>query len=181
MTLDEIKSQWEKDCEIDDIELDKSSLEIPKLHAKYQDLLTSKILVMKQYQFKYDTLLKNKWLWYNGKMSEDQIKELGWNDDPLDGLKIMKNDLQLFYLISGNSSTGSLCTDNKPKVTAARVTIATETGLRMMFLRNASMSEGAYFPSAELGFGDFIGSGDFFASVCNGSTVNSSTSTGMLR
>jgi hypothetical protein len=30
-------------------------------------------------------------------MSEDQIKELGWNDDPLDGLKIMKNDLQLFY------------------------------------------------------------------------------------
>ena len=97
MTLDEIKSQWEKDCEIDDIELDKSFLEIPKLHAKYQDLLTSKILVMKQYQFKYDTLLKNKWLWYNGKMSEDQIKELGWNDDPLDGLKIMKNDLQLFY------------------------------------------------------------------------------------
>ena len=97
MTLDEIKLEWEKDCEIDDIELDKSSLEIPKLHAKYQDLLTSKILVMKQYQFKYDTLLKNKWLWYNGKMSEDQIKELGWNDDPLDGLKIMKNDLQLFY------------------------------------------------------------------------------------
>ena len=97
MTLDEIKSQWEKDCEIDDIELDKSSLEIPKLHAKYQDLLSSKILVMKQYQFKYDTLLKNKWLWYNGKMSQEQIKELGWSDDPLDGLKIMKTDLQIFY------------------------------------------------------------------------------------
>lgn len=97
MTLDEIKSQWEKDCEIDDIELDKSSLEVPKLHAKYQDLLSSKILVMKQYQFKYDTLLKNKWLWYNGKMSQEQIQELGWSDDPLDGLKIMKNDLQIFY------------------------------------------------------------------------------------
>jgi hypothetical protein len=52
---------------------------------------------MKQYQFKYDTLLKNKWLWYNGKMSQEQIKELGWNDDPLDGLKVMKNDLQIFY------------------------------------------------------------------------------------
>ena len=97
MTLDEIKKEWEKDCEIDDIELDKSSLEVPKLHAKYQDLLSSKILVMKQYQFKYDTLLKNKWLWYNGKMSQEQIKELGWNDDPLDGLKVMKNDLQIFY------------------------------------------------------------------------------------
>jgi len=97
MTLDEIKSQWEADCEIDDIELDKSSLEIPKLHAKYQDLLSSKILVMKQYQYKYDTLLKDKWLWYNGKMSQEQIKELGWSDDPLDGLKIMKTDLQIFY------------------------------------------------------------------------------------
>ena len=97
MTLDEIKLEWEKDCEIDDIELDKSSLEIPKLHAKYQDLLSSKILVMKQYQYKYDTLLKNKWLWYNGKMSQEQIQELGWSDDPLDVLKIMKNDLQLFY------------------------------------------------------------------------------------
>ena len=97
MTLDEIKKEWEKDCEIDDIELDKSSLEVPKLHAKYQDLLSSKILVMKQYQYKYDTLLKNKWLWYNGKMSQEQIQELGWSDDPLDGLKIMKNDLQLFY------------------------------------------------------------------------------------
>jgi len=97
MTLDEIKLQWEQDCEIDDIELDKSSLEIPKLHAKYQDMLTSKILVLKQYQFKYDTLLKDKWLWYNGKMSEEQIKEFGWSNDPLDGLKVMKNDLQLFY------------------------------------------------------------------------------------
>ena len=97
MTLDEIKNEWEKDCEIDDIELDKSSLEVPKLHAKYQDLLSSKILVMKQYQYKYDTLLKDKWLWYNGKMSQEQIKELGWSDDPLDGLKIMKTDLQIFY------------------------------------------------------------------------------------
>ena len=97
MNLEELRKEWSKDCEIDDIELDKSSLEIPKLHAKYQDLLSSKILVMKQYQYKYDTLLKNKWLWYNGKMSQEQIQELGWSDDPLDGLKIMKNDLQLFY------------------------------------------------------------------------------------
>ena len=52
---------------------------------------------MKQYQYKYDTLLKDKWLWYNGKMSQEQIKELGWSDDPLDGLKIMKTDLQIFY------------------------------------------------------------------------------------
>ena len=67
MNLDEIKLMWESDCEIDDIELDNASLEVPKLHAKYLDLLSSKLMVQKQYQMKYDTLLRDKWLWYNGK------------------------------------------------------------------------------------------------------------------
>ena len=97
MNLEQIKEQWSKDCEIDDIELDSASLEVPKLHAKYQDLLTSKILLSKQYEFKYNALLKDKWLWYNGKMDSDRIKELGWADDPFDGLKIMKSDMQFFY------------------------------------------------------------------------------------
>jgi len=97
MTLDELKIQWTKDCEIDDIELDNASLEVPKLHAKYQDLLTSKILVLKQYQNKYNELLKDKWLWYNGKMDEETVREKGWEPDPFNGLKIMKNDMQIFF------------------------------------------------------------------------------------
>jgi len=97
MNLDELKIQWAKDCEIDDIQLDNASLEVPKLHAKYQELLTSKILVSKQYQNKYNDLLKDKWLWFNGKMSEDEVKARGWNPDPFDGLKIMKNDMQIFF------------------------------------------------------------------------------------
>ena len=97
MNLDELKIQWAKDCEIDDIQLDNASLEVPKLHAKYQDLLTSKILVSKQYENKYNDLLKDKWLWFNGKMSEDEVKARGWNPDPFDGLKIMKNDMQIFF------------------------------------------------------------------------------------
>jgi len=97
MNLEQIKEQWSIDCQIDDIELDKSSLEVPKLHAKYSDLLSSKILVAKQYENKYNELLKDKWLWYNGKMSQEQIKELGWDDDPFDGLKVMKNDMQIWY------------------------------------------------------------------------------------
>ena len=97
MNLEQIKEQWSKDCEIDDIELDSASLEVPKLHAKYQDLLTSKILVLKQYQNKYNELLKDKWLWYNGKMDEETVREKGWEPDPFNGLKIMKNDMQIFF------------------------------------------------------------------------------------
>jgi hypothetical protein len=94
MNLDEIKLMWETDCEIDDIELDNASLEVPKLHAKYLDLLSSKLMVQKQYQMKYDTLLRDKWLWYNGKMDDDTRKELGW--EPFD-LKVLKADLHYFF------------------------------------------------------------------------------------
>tara|TARA_B100000085_G_scaffold197583_1_gene181252 strand:+ start:1241 stop:1684 length:444 start_codon:yes stop_codon:yes gene_type:complete len=97
MNIDELKAEWKSDCEIDDIELDKSSLEIPKLHAKYSEYLTDAIIQQKNIQFQYNTLLKDKWLWFNGKMDEARIKELGWNDDPFDGLKIMKNDMQVFF------------------------------------------------------------------------------------
>ena len=90
MTLDEIKAMWSKDCEIDDIELDKSSLDVPKLHAKYSDLLTDNILKLKGVQMKYQMMRKDKWLWFNGKMDESRVKELGWSDDPFDGLKILK-------------------------------------------------------------------------------------------
>ncbi|SVB68378.1 uncharacterized protein METZ01_LOCUS221232 [marine metagenome] len=97
MKLDDLKEEWKKDCEIDDIELDKSSLEIPKLHAKYSELLTDSIIQQKNLSYRYNTLLKDKWLWFNGKMDEETIKEKGWKDDPFDGLKILKNDMQIFF------------------------------------------------------------------------------------
>jgi len=96
MTLDELKKQWKEDCEIDDIELDNASLEVPKLHAKYSELLTDSIVALKGTQLEYKLLLKDKWMWFNGKMDEDRINELGWSHDPFDGLKIMKNDINIF-------------------------------------------------------------------------------------
>ena len=30
-------------------------------------------------------------------MDEETIKEKGWEDDPFDGLKILKNDMQIFF------------------------------------------------------------------------------------
>ena len=44
MNLKEIQTMWKDDCKIDDIELDASSLEVPRLHAKYAELLSEKKL-----------------------------------------------------------------------------------------------------------------------------------------
>ena len=41
MTLKEIQEMWKQDSVIDDIELDASSLEVPKLHAKYTEILSN--------------------------------------------------------------------------------------------------------------------------------------------
>ena len=97
MNLEELKAEWEKDCEIDDIELDKASLVVPKLHAKYSDELTTKILLLKKYNKDYNELLKYKWLWFTGKLDDDTIQKFGWPQDPFDGLKIMKNDFNYFF------------------------------------------------------------------------------------
>ena len=97
MTLEQIKEMWSKDCIIDDIELDKSSLEVPKLHAKYSELLTDNVIKLKNLEFKRSLLMKDKWLWYNGKMDQETIVELGWDPDPFNGLKIMKGDMDYYY------------------------------------------------------------------------------------
>jgi len=97
MNLDELKTMWKEDCKVDDIELDTSSLEVPKLHAKYSELLTDASIQLKNSNLKYQLLLKDKWLWFHGKMDQSKIKELGWQDDPFDGLKIMKNDMPVFF------------------------------------------------------------------------------------
>lgn len=97
MKLEDLKAQWKEDCKIDDIELDQSSLEIPKLHAKYSDLLTTALMSKKNLELKYSLTLKQKWLWYSGKLDEDTIKKNGWSDDPFDGLKVLKQDFQIFF------------------------------------------------------------------------------------
>ena len=97
MDLKAILNEWAEDCKIDEHHLDKSSRETPKLHAKYLQLLAEAKLAKKRSEFKQKTLLKQKWLWYNGKMSEEQIKELGWSYDPLEGLKIMKGEMDYYY------------------------------------------------------------------------------------
>jgi len=97
MTLEQVLEEWAKDSELPRNNLDEASRETPKLHAKYLTLLSQAKLRLKKAEMDQKSLLKLKWLWYNGKMSEDQIKDLGWDFDPLEGLKIMKGEMDYYY------------------------------------------------------------------------------------
>ena len=96
MKLITIQELWKKDCQIDDIELDASSLKVPQLHAKYSEILVNKKLEVIRYERQMKELDKDKWLWYGGKMSRKQIEDKKWDFDPFNGLTVLKSDYDKF-------------------------------------------------------------------------------------
>lgn len=90
MNLEMIQEMWEKDSEMNDLELDKESLNIPKLHSKYYKLYNEFVLLKKKTEFDLNVLYKDKWKYYTGKASSEVYKE-----NPFDH-KVLKNDLGIF-------------------------------------------------------------------------------------
>jgi len=97
LNLEEVLKMWAKDSEIDEIRLDEASKHTASLHAKYLEMLSVTKLQLKRKDMEFKVLLKNKWLWYNGKMSKDQIDQLGWEYDALNGLKVLKGEMDYYY------------------------------------------------------------------------------------
>ena len=97
MTLEQVLEEWSKDAQLPKNNLDETSRQTPSLHAKYLTILSHTKLKLKKAEMDQKTLLKQKWLYYNGKMSEDEIKATGWDFDPLNGLKIMKGEMDYYY------------------------------------------------------------------------------------
>ena len=97
MDLKTILDEWKGDCEISELHLDETSREVPILHSKYLDKLMNAKLILKKCEFEQKLLLKQKWLYYNGKMDKDEIEKLEWDPDPFDGLKILKGEMNYYY------------------------------------------------------------------------------------
>lgn len=96
-TLDDVLEQWKIDCEIPRNDLAETSRQTPMLHAKYLAVLSTTKLRLKQAEMEQKKLLKLKWLWYNGKMSQEEMDTLGWDYDPLEGHKILKGEMEYYY------------------------------------------------------------------------------------
>lgn len=95
MTLSEIKKQVEQDLDIDSTELGAESIKSPQLHNKYLCVLLDEKNNLHAMESYLNSLEKDKWLYYTGKMSEEQMKERGW--EPFD-LAIVRQDAERFIL-----------------------------------------------------------------------------------
>jgi len=95
--LKNILEMWEKDAILPQSKLDEASRVTPMLHSKYLSLLGQTKLMLKRAEFAQKSLLKDKWLYYNGKMSQEEVIEKGWEPDPFNGLKILKGEMDYYY------------------------------------------------------------------------------------
>ena len=95
--LKKVHEMWQTDCIINNNQLDDTSRQTPILHAKYIQMWSTAKLELRRAEYDQKRLLKDKWLYYNGKMDQETIKEKGWVPDPFDGLKVLKGEMEYYY------------------------------------------------------------------------------------
>jgi len=93
MKLEDIRTITEKDIVIDHTELDKEALKTPQLHNKYMNIFNDEKLVMYKYEDDYKKLKKYKWLYYTGKISQEELDLFEWQPFQLN---ILKQDIDKF-------------------------------------------------------------------------------------
>jgi len=94
--LERILEEWKEDSKIGN-DLAHSSIEFAKKHEKYLTLYTEAKIKLKASDLSQKSLLKVKWLYYNGKLSPEEITSKSWVQDPFDGLKVLKGDMNYYY------------------------------------------------------------------------------------
>ena len=97
MNIESLLEMWQKDSHIDEMALDEATRESAKLHSKYLDLFSRSKLKLKKLELDFKPLLRDKFLHYGGKLSQEELDQKGWDYDPLNGLTVLKGDLDKWY------------------------------------------------------------------------------------
>ena len=81
--LDDYFDLWAEDSKIDRTELGEESIKIPQLHHKYYKMYSLERLNLVKLQEEMKILKKDKIEYYTGTMAEEDLKERGWEPNPL--------------------------------------------------------------------------------------------------
>jgi hypothetical protein len=93
MTLDEIIDEWRNDCQLDSTALGAESLKIPVLHSKYMKIYYEERRRLKAIEFQIKDLQLAKHEYYTGKMSEEELRERGW--EPFEKI-LLKSESEMY-------------------------------------------------------------------------------------
>lgn len=93
MNIEQIKEMVKADLKIDGTELGDESIRIPQLHGKYLNIYHDECLVLRKLDADYNSLRKKKWEYYNGKLSQQELDQFGW--EPF-GHRILRQDIDIY-------------------------------------------------------------------------------------
>jgi hypothetical protein len=93
MNLDELKIMIKKDLDIDQTALDAESSRTPQIHNKYLVMFMDEKLKLKRMNNELSVIRKNKWLYYTGRMSQEELTQFGWEPFELNILKTEADDM----------------------------------------------------------------------------------------
>lgn len=112
MNIETLLEMWSADSKIDEVNLDESSIKGASMHAKYLELYSLAKMRLKKKELDMAILKKDKWMWYNGKMTQEQMDDKSWEYDPFDGMtKPLKSDMDMFYRTDTDVATLQLQID----------------------------------------------------------------------
>lgn len=98
VTVESILEMWKSDCIIDSASLEGTTMKNAILHQKYLDLLTHTKLRLRRKESELKILEKDKFLYYSGKMTREEMDDRGWAYDPFGpGIKPLKSDISFWY------------------------------------------------------------------------------------
>jgi hypothetical protein len=93
MNIERIREMAETDLKMDGTELADESVRIPQLHGKYLNIFHDESLVLRKYEADYKVLRRQKWEYYSGKMSKEELNALGW--EQFDH-RILRQDMDVY-------------------------------------------------------------------------------------
>ena len=93
MDTNDISALWAVDCIIDETNLVGEARRIPQMHSKYYNLYYKEVLRVKKLKADYTSMHMLKREYYDGSMSEDELKRNGWRPYQL---KVLRNDLDKY-------------------------------------------------------------------------------------
>lgn len=134
MTLDELRKEIQRDTVLDQSAMDLESLKIPQLHSKYLNFLTDERLCLSKMRHDLSVLLRCKWEYYTGKMSQEELLARGW--EPF-VLKVLRNDLDLYLDSDADLAKLRMKIDYQGEKIALLEEIVKELNNRHWKIRNA--------------------------------------------
>lgn len=97
LNLEQVLEDWKKESKIDSTNLDETSIQNSVLHAKYIEILSMAKLKLRNEKSNFDELYKQKWLYYTGKMTKEEMDKKGWSYNPFGGIKVLKTDYKYYF------------------------------------------------------------------------------------